>query len=137
MTYHLFGNISTFYGVAANNHGEAQGNISTLKKLLWKGETHTKVSAEAIRWAVRYYWQKAGYPVNRVWNDPNNDYKFQDPNFNPIDFIDDDVLGFFETEKAKKEIPNNSKAKNEVSASNPITKKTKSKKEQPAKIVLI
>ena len=106
MTFHLFGNILTFYGVAANNRGENQGNIITLQKLLWKGEPHTKISAEAIRWAIRYYWQQAGYAVNRVWNDdlPNEQNpQWQDLEFNPVDFIDDDVLGFMETESAKKE----------------------------------
>ena len=53
MTFHLYGNILTFYGVAANNRGENQGNITTLQKLLWQGETHTVVSSEAIRWAIR------------------------------------------------------------------------------------
>ena len=66
MTFHLFGNILTFYGVAANNRGENQGNITTLQKLLWKGETHTVVSSEAIRWAIRYYWQKAEVSVE-LW----------------------------------------------------------------------
>lgn len=97
MTFHLYGNILTFYGVAANNRGENQGNITTLQKLLWKGETHTIVSAEAIRWAIRYYWQKAGIAVNRVWNDdlPNQQNPhMQDSNFNPIEYIDDDLLGF-------------------------------------------
>ncbi len=106
MTFHLYGNILTFYGVAANNRGENQGNITTLQKLLWQGETHTVVSSEAIRWAIRYYWQKAGIPVNRVWNDDlpsqlNPDW--QEPSFNAIDYIDDDLLGFFEAESAKKD----------------------------------
>ena len=105
MTFHLYGNILTFYGVAANNRGENQGNITTLQKLFWQGETHTVVSSEAIRWAIRYYWQKVGIPVNRVWNDdlPNEQNpQWQDPNFNPTEYIDDDILGFFEAESAKK-----------------------------------
>ncbi|MEM7590201.1 MAG: type I-B CRISPR-associated protein Cas7/Cst2/DevR [Cyanobacteria bacterium P01_A01_bin.83] len=106
MTFHLYGNILTFYGVAANNRGENQGNITTLQKLLWKGETHTVVSSEAIRWAIRYYWQKAGIPVNRVWNDDlpsEQNPHWQVPKFNPVDYIDDDLLGFFEAESAKKD----------------------------------
>ncbi|MDJ0596218.1 MAG: hypothetical protein QNJ72_40610 [Pleurocapsa sp. MO_226.B13] len=106
MTFHLYGNILTFYGVAANNRGENQGNITTLQKLLWKGETHTVVSSEAIRWAIRYYWQKARIPVNRVWNDdlPNEQNpQWQEPGFNAIKYIDDDLLGFFEAESAKKD----------------------------------
>jgi CRISPR-associated protein Cst2 len=106
MALHLYGSILTFYGLAANNRGENQGNITTLHKLLWKGETHTMVSSEAIRWAIRYYWQKAGYRVNRIWNDdlPNEQNpQWQDPNFNPVEFFDDDLLGFFEAESAKKD----------------------------------
>ena len=105
MTFHLYGNILTFYGVAANNRGENQGNITTLQKLLWKGETHTIVSSEAIRWAIRYYWQKADLSVNRVWNDDlpsEQNPHWQDCGFNAEKYIDDDLLGFFEAESAKK-----------------------------------
>ena len=105
MTFPLYGNILTFYGVAANNRGENQGNITTLQKLLWQGETHTVVSSEAIRWAIRYYWQKASIPVNRIWNDDlpsEQNPHWQDPKFNPVEYIDDDLLGFFEAESAKK-----------------------------------
>ncbi len=102
MTFHLYGNIVTFYGVAANNRGENQGNITTLQKLIWKGETHTVVSSEAIRWAIRYYWQKAGIPVNRKWNDnppPDEENpRWQNPDFDPENYIDDDLLGFFNAE---------------------------------------
>ena len=102
MTFHLYGNILTFYGVAANNRGENQGNITTLQKLIWKGETHTVVSSEAIRWAIRYYWQKAGISVNRKWNDnppPDEENpQWQNLNFDPENYIDDDLLGFFNAE---------------------------------------
>ncbi|GAB4525445.1 MAG: type I-B CRISPR-associated protein Cas7/Cst2/DevR [Pleurocapsa sp.] len=102
MTFHLYGNILTFYGVAANNRGENQGNITTLQKLIWKGETHTVVSSEAIRWAIRYYWQQAGISVNRRWNDdpqPNEENpRWQNPNFDRENYIDDDLLGFFDAE---------------------------------------
>ena len=112
MTFHLFGNILTFYGIAANNRAQSEDNITTLQKILWQGETHTKVSAEAIRWAIRYYWQKAGYPVNRVWKDnplpQEKNPSRQDCNFNPGEFIDDDLLGFMETESPKQESEENS-----------------------------
>ena len=116
MTFHLYGNILTFYGVAANNRGENQGNITTLQKLLWQRETHTMVSSEAIRWAIRYYWQKAGISVNRVWNDdlPNEQNpQWQDSKFNPLDYIDDDLLGFFEAESAKKDTKGDEQQKNQ------------------------
>ena len=93
MTFHLYGNILTFYGAAANNRGENQGNITTLQKLIWKGETHTVVSSEAIRWAIRYYWQKAKIygEVNRQWNDnPAPDEvnpQWQNPDFDPEAYI--------------------------------------------------
>lgn len=105
MSFHLFGNILTGYGTAANNRGENEGNITTLQKILWKGEVHTTVSAEAIRWALRYYWQTCGdgYEVNRRWDDDANDNFWQNENFDDIAFIDDDVLGFMRAEGAKVE----------------------------------
>ncbi len=100
--FNLFGNILTAYGVAANNHGDNDGkNVSKLQKLLWHGETHTTVSAEAIRWSLRYTWQRQGKLVNRVWNPAISDYEWQDPNFDPDKYLDDDILGFMHAEAAK------------------------------------
>lgn len=112
--FHLFGNLLTSYGTAANNRGENEGNITPLQKLEWKGETHTTVSAEAIRWALRYYWQRAGYPVNRRWDEdakPVPDRILQEPNFDEERFIDDDVLGFMRAEAAKLEASDQPKGK--------------------------
>lgn len=116
MTFHLFGNILTSYGTAANNRGENEGNITTLQKLQWKNDIHTTVSAEAIRWALRYYWQTSdsNYAVNRRWDEdakpvPNHDW--QDPNGDEVRFIDDDVLGFMRAEAAKEEVIEEAKAK--------------------------
>jgi CRISPR-associated protein Cst2 len=103
LVLHLFGNVLTHHGAAANNRGENEGNITPLQKLWWQGETHTTVSAEAIRWALRYYWQKAGYRVNRCWDDDANKFSMTDSNFDAISFIDDDVLGFMRAEGAKLE----------------------------------
>ncbi len=99
--FNLFGNILTAYGVAANNRGENEGNISKLQKLLWHGETHTTVSAEAIRWSLRYTWQRQGLAVNRVWNPLIPESTWQDPNFDPDKYLDDDILGFMHAEAAK------------------------------------
>lgn len=113
MSFHLFGNILTSYGTAANNRGENEGNITTLQKILWKGEVHTTVSAEAIRWALRYYWQTCGnsHQVNRRWDDDANDNIWQNENFDDTTFIDDDVLGFMRAEAAKTEASDEPKVK--------------------------
>jgi CRISPR-associated protein Cst2 len=118
MTFHLFGNILTSYGTAANNRGENDGNITTLQKLLWKGEVHTTVSAEAIRWALRYYWQTSDgdYAVNRHWNDDKNDNVWQNLSFDDETFIDDDVLGFMRAEAAKEEATDEPKPKGKKAA---------------------
>ena len=111
MSKHLFGLVCTPYGIAANNRGENDGNITTLQKILWKGEVHTTVSAEAIRWALRYHWQCSGIPVNREWIEVENDHRWNDPrwlawtdpdgagNGSPR-YIDDDVLGYMVAEAA-------------------------------------
>lgn len=111
MSKHLFGLIVTPHGAAANNRGENEGNITTLQKILWKGEVHTTVSAEAIRWALRYFWQRSGNLVNRQWNDEISDHEWRDQTWKPwtsndeaerkeATFIDDDVLGFMLAEAA-------------------------------------
>lgn len=117
MTLHLFGNILTSYGTAANNRGENEGNITTLQKILWKNEVHSTVSAEAIRWALRYYWQTCGgdYVVNRQWNDDKNDNVLQGGYDDDL-FIDDDVLGFMKAEAAKAEASDETKQKGKKAA---------------------
>ncbi|MBI4700883.1 MAG: DevR family CRISPR-associated autoregulator [Deltaproteobacteria bacterium] len=107
MSKHLFGLVVTPHGVAANNRGENEGNITTLQKILWQGEVHTTVSAEAIRWAIRYHWQRSGLEVNRQWDDQKADHDWRDPKWAKWSagqgYIDDDVLGFMLAEGAKSE----------------------------------
>lgn len=118
MSTHLFGAIVTAYGTAANNRGENEGNVTTLQKLLWRDEVHTTVSAEAIRWAVRYFWQRRAelgdtrLKTNRRWDEVREDNVMSDATWaawkaDRIDanatFIDDDVLGFMLAEGAKEE----------------------------------
>jgi len=123
MTFHLFGNILTGYGIAANNRGENEGNITTLQKLLWQGEVHTTVSAEAIRWALRYYWQTShgDYEVNRRWDDDKNDNVWENSSYNDQLFIDDDVLGFMRAEAAKEEATEEAKPKGKKAAAKGTT----------------
>lgn len=118
MSTHVFGALVTSYGTAANNRGETEGNTTTLQKLLWKGDVHTTVSAEAIRWAVRYYWQRRAelgetrLQTNRRWDDVLEDNAMRDASWRAwkpgeldaeATFIDDDVLGFMLAEGAKQE----------------------------------
>lgn len=116
MTLHVFGAIVTGNGCAANNRGETEGNITTLQKILWKDQVHTTVSAEAIRWALRYYWQTCGNEndINRLWSDEKNDFSFQDPDYKawhperpegqPL--WDDDLLGFMDASAGGEEAEN-------------------------------
>ncbi|ABA23099.1 CRISPR-associated autoregulator, Cst2 family [Trichormus variabilis ATCC 29413] len=134
--FHLFGNILTSYGTAANNRGENEGNTTTLQKLIWKGEVHSTVSSEAIRWALRYYWQNAGYPVNRRWDEnaqPVPDHILQDPNFDDIRFIDDDVLGFMQAEAAKVEAAVESEVEIQNSTQDEDKKLSQGKEKETAK----
>lgn len=107
MTYHLFGNLITSRGVAANNRGETEGNRTTLPKVFWGDKLHIAVSAEAIRWAIRYYWQMMDIPVNREWKEDEQDIKWKNilnregNRFDPEAFIDDDVMGYMEVKSGK------------------------------------
>lgn len=104
MSVHIFGSIITHKGIAANNRGETEGNITTLQKIIWNGEIHTTVSAEALRWAIRYYWQTQ-IPealLRRRWDDQREEY-IENSDFDPKKYIDDDVLGFMKAEGAKTE----------------------------------
>src|SRR5579862_7096914 len=105
MSKHLFGIVVTPHGTASNNRGETEGNLTTLQKILWKGEVHTTVSAEALRWAIRYVWQEGNHPLNRTWDETSHVHTWRDPRFSGDagDFLDDDVLGFMSAEAAKQE----------------------------------
>ena len=134
--FHLFGNILTSYGTAANNRGENEGNVTPLQKLDWKGEVHTTVSSEAIRWALRYHWQKVGYPVNRRWYEnaqPVANHVLQDPNYDDIRFIDDDILGFMHPEAAKVEAFEESEGEDKEASQDDNKKNSKAKDEQTSR----
>lgn len=108
MSLHVFANFATPFGTAANNRAETEGNITTLQKLLWQGETHSTVSAEAIRFALR---RRLGVSekTNRVWDEAIRANVWEDHQFkgwakeNGVTFIDDDLLGFMIAEAAKEE----------------------------------
>lgn len=108
MSLHVFANFVTPFGTAANNRAETEGNITTLQKLLWQGETHSTVSAEAIRFALR---RRLGTSeqTNRVWDEALRANVWQDHQFKGwasekgVTFVDDDLLGYMIAEAAKQE----------------------------------
>jgi CRISPR-associated protein Cst2 len=116
MSLHVFANFITPFGTAANNRAETEGNITTLQKLLWMGETHSTVSAEAIRFALRRRLAVAeAKGTNRTWNEDlrRNEWcvgreidaefaKWTDKTY--AGFIDDDLLGFMAAEAGKDEV---------------------------------
>jgi CRISPR-associated protein Cst2 len=109
MSLHVFANFVTPYGTAANNRAETEGNVTTLQKILWQGETHSTVSAEAIRFALRRRLSSAGDPTNRTWNEDSRSNQWEDWTFKGWTtsggetFIDDDLLGYMTAEAAKEE----------------------------------
>lgn len=108
MSLHLFGSFVTPYGTAANNRGETDGNTTTLQKLVWHGQPHTTVSAEAIRFALRRRLAEHE-SVNRGFDESTRKNTWRDPAFEkwavegPDVYIDDDLLGFMSAEAAKAE----------------------------------
>lgn len=118
MTKHLHATFVTHIGIAANNRGETEGNITTLQKIMWKNDLYTTVSAEAIRFALRYYWQQQyertgdeAYLVNRVYD--GQTYQWKDESFADEGelYIDDDVLGYMDAKAPKSDSSEDSKGK--------------------------
>ena len=110
MSLHIFANVVTSFGTAANNRGETEGNITTLQKLVWQGQVHSSVSAEAIRFAIRRLLagaEKQG--TNRHWDEDERVNAWEDHQFKGWDkkdgktYIDDDLLGFMTADAAKEE----------------------------------
>jgi CRISPR-associated protein Cst2 len=108
MSLHVFANFVTPFGTAANNRAETEGNITTLQKLIWMGDTHSTVSAEAIRFALRRLLAGVA-PTNRSWDEDARNNAWKDWTFKgwgPAKgetFIDDDLLGYMTAEAAKEE----------------------------------
>ena len=109
MSLHVFGAIVTGLGTAANNRGLTEGNITTLQKLLWNGQIHSTVSAEAIRFALRRRLGEVE-STNRTYNETERVNEWADPEFKKWEgkskatpFIDDDLLGYMSATAAKEE----------------------------------
>lgn len=107
-TNYLFGTILTSEAVAANNRGDNLGNTTTLQKVFHNDEVHTSVSAESIRFALRYRFQLEGLNVNRTYDSDLGKLELKDEkraNWNPGGevFIDDDLMGFMDAAAAQAE----------------------------------
>jgi len=108
MSLHVFANIVTSFGTAANNRAETEGNITTLQKLIWQGQPHSTVSAEAIRFALRRLLARRE-ETNRTWDENDRINTWKDQRFEGWKtregprYIDDDLLGFMSAEAGKEE----------------------------------
>ena len=110
MSLHVFGSLVTSFGTAANNRAETEGNITTLQKIIWQGQSHSTVSAEAIRFALRRLLAaEDGEGTNRRWDEDARANSWKDWTFKGWQtekgetFIDDDLLGFMTAEAASEE----------------------------------
>jgi len=110
-THYLYGTILTGEAVAANNRGDNLGNTTTLQKVFHQDDVHTSVSAEAIRFALRYRFQLelGEAKTNRTYHPEIGRIKFKDDNWETWKpspetvLIDDDLMGFMNAAAAKKE----------------------------------
>jgi CRISPR-associated protein Cst2 len=108
MSQHIFGAFITPMGVAANNRGETEGNMTTLQKIIWQGQPHTTVSAEAIRFALRRRLEEFEL-CNRTFDESTRSNDWKDHTFSGWatpdgdTYIDDDILGYMIAEAAAEE----------------------------------
>lgn len=103
MSIHLFATIVTPTAVAANNRGEGDGStLSTLQTITRGNDQYTTVSADAIRWALREYFQHYNAAeVNRTFDPDQDKYSFKDEKCSAEQFIDDDLFGYMDAKKDK------------------------------------
>jgi CRISPR-associated protein Cst2 len=103
MSKHLFVTVVTPTAVAANNRGEGDGStLSTLQKITRGSDQYTTVSAEAIRWGMREYFQNTDEKsTNRTFNSDTDKYTLKNERFSAKEFIDDDLFGYMDAKKGK------------------------------------
>ncbi len=109
MTNYIYGTILTSEAVAANNRGDNIGNTTTLQKVFHNDDVHTSVSAESIRFALRYRFQlECPDRVNRSYDMSTGVISYEDEkrekwSGTQSSFIDDDLMGFMDAAAAKEE----------------------------------
>lgn len=129
-TNYLYGTILTSEAVAANNRGDNIGNTTTLQKVFHQDDVHTSVSAEAIRFAIRYRFQLEGLNINRSYDGELGKLFYEDEKrttWNPDGevFIDDDLMGFMDAAAAQNEKEDEEAAN--VDETTPVETKPKTK----------
>lgn len=131
-TNYLYGTILTGEAVAANNRGDNIGNTTTLQKVFHQDDVHTSVSAEAIRFAIRYRFQLENLRVNRSYDGELGKLFYEDEKrttWNPDGdvFIDDDLMGFMDAAAAQAEKEDEEAAAIEGASETETKPKTKGK----------
>lgn len=103
MSKHLFITVVTPTAVAANNRGEGDGStLSTLQKITRGSDQYTTVSAEAIRWGLREFFQNSDEAAtNRTFNSDTDKYTLKNERFSAKGYIDDDLFGYMDAKKGK------------------------------------
>ncbi len=129
LNHYLYGTVLTGYSLASVSHGMRQGNKSILQKAYWDGKIHSLVGSSSLRWALRFYLQCKGYPVNRVWDEDEHINRLSDENFNPERFFDDDIFGFallesVEEETVEEETPSTTKRRGKRKKSGTTAQRT-------------
>lgn len=131
-TNYLYGTILTGEAVAANNRGDNVGNTTTLQKVFHQDDVHTSVSAEAIRFALRYRFQLEGMKTNRTYNPATARVKYVDDKWTDWTpdgdvFIDDDLMGFMNAAAAAQEAEDQEEAATEGGEEKPAKGRGKKK----------
>jgi CRISPR-associated protein Cst2 len=134
-TNYLYGTVLTGEAVAANNRGDNIGNTTTLQKVFHQDDLHTSVSAESIRFALRYRFQLENLKINRSYDPEAGKLNYEDEKrttWNPDGdvFVDDDLMGFMdaaaaqaEKETAETEVGEDAPAKTKKKAKGKTTKR--------------
>jgi len=136
-THYLYGTILTGEAVAANNRGDNIGNTTTLQKVFHQDDVHTSVSAEAIRFALRYRFQlQDNEAVNRTYDATLGKLDYRDEKrtyWSDVlagkkpPRIDDDLMGFMDAAAPKAE------SEDEAEVAEGTTKKKKKAKGKTTK----
>lgn len=131
MTNYIYGTVITNEAVAANNRGDNIGNTTTLQKVFVNDAVHTSVSAESIRFALRYRLQLERIPVNRTYDPETGKLAYEDEKRISWStgevFADDDLMGFMDAAAAKAESEAEAETEDEGETAKSKGKKAKAK----------